>query len=784
MRKRSTRPGRRPSAPTPISSIEACQNLFEVRGYSLRQATMPGGIGVNPVGQVELRIRGHALEQKGHEDDLARAGQLLEQQLEPAAVVATVAGWDLHPQQQDSSSGIKASLDDLIQVGTRLLDGQTPQAIVGAQLDNQHVGLLTQQPIDSGETACRRVTTDAGVDQSYRLSGIAPGGRPQRRERFILTQAVAGAQAVSKEDHQRPRRRVDLVGQGSPPRLRSLPGIGLGTTGCEHKTQDQVGKPPTVPPSHLGILAADRLTPMRLHATRLPFVLIAGLVWAGCSQGETPRLPAAPVILVGIDGASWNAIELLWQQGDLPHFRALAEDGVTAQIRPVAAASPVIWTSIATGVRPERHGITGFVVPTATGDVPVSSEARRVPAIWNMMSTVQRRVAVLGWWASWPVEEINGVVVSDRATRAVERAVWPAEFQATLARIAAEQSRQATASSHSSIARQDRVTAAVALELIPQAFDLLLVYFRNVDAESHPNWKYFQPQEFENVDPDRLVHLSERVPDAYRAVDRALGDLRAAAGPGTNIFVISDHGFRAVKREQYRIQLDLDRVLEHLGYLHRGPGGIDWGRTQAATWGSAPGLRVQKVRFGLADREPGGPVAAGDAAALAERLRADLSRVTYQSGQPAFRIRQPRNDAKERDADLIVVVRQSGATAGLEVEGEPVADAIGQLYEITGSHDAKTEGIFIAAGPDIDTESTVDRVHSLDITPTVLYALGLPIAQDFDGRPQTDLFARRFRQLHPVKTIPTWGTRESGSALASAVDEELLEELRALGYLD
>ncbi len=67
--------------------------------------------------------------------------------------------------------------------------------------------------------------------------------------------------------------------------------------------------------------------------------------------------------------------------------------------------SPVIWTTIATGMKARQHGIEDFVEATPTGDVPVASSLRKVPALWNMLSRAGRRVAVVGWWASWPAEE-------------------------------------------------------------------------------------------------------------------------------------------------------------------------------------------------------------------------------------------------------------------------------------------------------------------------------------------------------------------------------------------
>ena len=116
--------------------------------------------------------------------------------------------------------------------------------------------------------------------------------------------------------------------------------------------------------------------------------------------------------------------------------------------------------------------------------------------------------------------------------------------------------------------------------------------------------------------------------------------------------------------------------------------------------------------------------------------------------------------------------------------GEAIPGAIGQIEEISGTHSKSTEGIFIAAGPVIDPTVEPGKIHSLDITPTVLFALGLPVAEDFDGAATTEIFTDDFRDRFPLQTIPTWGVRDQREAPDSQADEELLEELRALGYLN
>ena len=71
------------------------------------------------------------------------------------------------------------------------------------------------------------------------------------------------------------------------------------------------------------------------------------------------------------------------------------------------------------------------------------------------------------------------------------------------------------------------------------------------------------------------------------------------------------------------------------------------------------------------------------------------------------------------------------------------------------------------------------------MAPTILYGLGLPVAQDFAGRPRTGLFTAEFRRAHPAADDPDLGDAAGGrrGAAGSKADEDLLNELRSLGYI-
>ncbi len=507
-----------------------------------------------------------------------------------------------------------------------------------------------------------------------------------------------------------------------------------------------------------------------------------------CSARQELSGGPNPIILVGIDGGEWRVIERLWAAGELPHLRALADRGVRATLRTAYNSSPVIWTTVATGVTPLEHGITDFVVPTPRGDVPISSTIRKVPALWNMASRSGRQVAVLGWWGSWPAESVRGVVVSDRALlEGLPDRVSPADF---LPRFAALVQQAQGAPSlfrwDEEAQRRDRVMAHAAERLASEGHDLLLLYFRSPDIVSHVDWKYFEPERFPGIDPEELAARRDRVPAVYRAFDEALGRLVAAAPAQANVLVVSDHGFHAARaEEETRVVLDLDLVLERLGFLARLPdGAVDFAGSRVYTYASPDFRRARFLRFALAGRERGGRVRADERDGVRQSLAQALAGVTYMGGEPVFFVRPARRREIEQGADFVVGVSPAGATETLLVAGRPLHGAVSQISRISGTHTRNTHGIFLAAGPDIDPAADLTGIRIHDLAPTVLYGLGLPVARDFAGKARVTLFRPEFRARHPLREIPTWGKRRAAGPTASAADEALVEELRALGYLN
>jgi len=510
---------------------------------------------------------------------------------------------------------------------------------------------------------------------------------------------------------------------------------------------------------------------------------VLALTLVSCRGVEDPT-PTHPFILFGVDGADWEVIDWMWAQNRLPSLKRLADRGVASPLETFHHASPVIWTTVATGVMPEAHGITEFVVPTVKGDQPVSSTLRRVPALWNMVTATGGRVAVVGWWASWPVEEVNGTIISDRAIHEIPDRVWPPEyravFDAELTRFRAEEKGHEP----SSMLEADRIFGRLGIDLAGQDYDLILLYLRGVDISCHFHWRAFEPEAFPAAEPSELEAERELIAREYELVDRTLGELMAAASPDVNIIVMSDHGFEAMDGVTTHIRLNFDAVLEHLGFLATSDGGVDFNRTELYSYASPERSLVKKVRYALAGRENGGKVTAAEQALIRDRLEAALATVTYTGGAPVFALRDATPKEKKKGADFSVEVLTEGAQKPLRVAGVPLRGAIRSVDLLSGTHGRKTPGVFIAAGPDIDPKAKPEDLRVIDVPPTVLYAIGLPVADDFAGRARTEIFTEAFRNAHALQTIPTWGAPTEGENRASDVDEELVDQLRALGYIE
>jgi hypothetical protein len=139
----------------------------------------------------------------------------------------------------------------------------------------------------------------------------------------------------------------------------------------------------------------------------------------------------------------------------------------------------------------------------------------------------------------------------------------------------------------------------------------------------------------------------------------------------------------------------------------------------------------------------------------------------------------PHHDAAP---DLTLILSDGGLMSIL-----PSKETVSRRPVVSGSH--RPVGIFGARGPAIRSGFIANELSILDIAPTVLYSLGLPLPEELQGRVPVEVYRETFLQEHPVRKAAAGtsgpGQPESAPVPGELEDEEtVLERLRELGYIE
>jgi tetratricopeptide (TPR) repeat protein len=304
------------------------------------------------------------------------------------------------------------------------------------------------------------------------------------------------------------------------------------------------------------------------------------------SDGGATTAPLRKVIFIGVDGGDWEIIKPLIAEGRLPNFKRILEEGSAGPLRSIEPLlSPLVWTSIATGRLPEDHGILNFTVvdPKTGKKVPITRLYRKTDAVWNFLGDYGRKVDIVGWLASHPAEDINGVMVTDRvgylayadagegeglapgSVSPVSRAEEIAGFVVKSRNVAYEEFRgvldiDRTEFEKNKILPFDpknpvnnlimlyasvRTYDSIAKHLLASDRpDLLGVYFEWCDAVGHLFMAYASPR-LDWVDAKDYEKFKNVMIETYVLQDRIIGDYMAKCGNETVIVIASDHGFKS-----------------------------------------------------------------------------------------------------------------------------------------------------------------------------------------------------------------------------------------------
>lgn len=505
------------------------------------------------------------------------------------------------------------------------------------------------------------------------------------------------------------------------------------------------------------------------------------------------------VFILGLDGGSLQLIER-WQD-ELPNFREIMRRGAYGEI--LSSIPPVTcpaWPCMFTGKNPGKLNIYGFMSDPLNERENIrihNSSDYSSQSLWRILSDYGKKVILLNIPLTYPPPKVNGLVISGMGTPFTDAVkgmhTYPRDFADILDQIVGgyvvEPAIKLTVTGKENQYQHEleqtlikRVKATKYL-ISKYDWDLFICVFSVLDRVQHYFWHYMNDGQSKHTSNKYQTVIKE----FYKKVDQAIGELFRILPPETNILITSDHGFQGsstifsinswlankgllvyhkktstftsifsrlillfLKVSNPTVTRLIGKLMPHLlsSWIYEKSQerarsedmlkSIDLSRTRAFAF--TPG---NNIFINVKGRNTHGVVGSWNEY---EEIRQDiidsLSKLKDpQTGEPvtmqAFKKEEIYQGKYVPSAPDIVVIddkytiRSTRAKGDVELQAHQIAPV--------GKHCIK--GVFMACGPDINnSKNKLTDLKILDITPTVLHMLRLPVPTDMDGRVITEVF--------------------------------------------
>ncbi|MFY9225756.1 MAG: alkaline phosphatase family protein [Blastocatellia bacterium] len=551
------------------------------------------------------------------------------------------------------------------------------------------------------------------------------------------------------------------------------------------------------------------------------------------------------ILIIGLDGTTFNFIDPLIAKGRLPVLAKLMKEGIRSPLEtifpPITSAA---WTSFITGKNPGKHGIFEFIQRRQgqARETAANATQRSGKALWDLFSEENRPAISTNFPVTYPPSPINGVMISDFMTPRGRRDIT--QPSAVLAELEAKFGPYKLYMTETyARGNVDNVLKELHEELdykskvncyLMQKYDwqMFVTHIWGTDRCQHELWHIFDDTHPRH-DKEEAKLYRERIYDYWDTVDREVGNMLSAAGEDTAIFIASDHGFGPaytycafniwlmqegflkLKPDAFtrlkKLMFSLGLTPEFAYTLLRNPllkslrpsrgvgtqkskvglinkfflsfNDVDWSKTTAFSKGN-----YGQIFVNLKGREIDGSVGPGE----------EYERVRNQVIEKLRQIKDPKNNGR-----LIGPIYKREET----FSGEHLTDApdicflpedmsyvsLGSLdfmsnrfmvksFGNSGTH--RLHGVLIAKAKELKSNFTLSNAHITDAAPTILHLANLPIPPDMDGKVLSEIFTEEFLRNNPVR-IGKEASR--GQVAAAEFSDEESEEVRArlheLGYM-
>jgi len=577
----------------------------------------------------------------------------------------------------------------------------------------------------------------------------------------------------------------------APQTLQTVPRLALvlGTAGATALVALGVARAGSLASAVVGVVAlgaAFAVSPLSLERLPIRRTHVAQVATGGVSR----------LAVIGIDGGDWRVIDPLIEAGDMPNLAALRARGIHGVLTSIDPMySPVVWSSIFSGKVPAKHGITGWLVSHA--------ENRKAAMLWEIAEAAGLDAIVVDVPGTWPPSAIRGALVSGFPIPAVAEAGAASGFSTVGEVVQAGERHGLVPAAVATRASDGAFEASVRLGAVPTSartrlrhwvIEHLALRGRMLPVEMRVPVRIgptgangeqsvqvgiqtvelapgaWSPWLASEVKGKPIWFRVRRIEGGGLYVTPPFQDAGAPLYPFTNtdqvqswvasggLYIVEGTGWRAAVDPDLR-----DALYEHLADVSE----IKF-KTVVKLLQEEPDWRLLSYVFTLTDRvshafwpfhEPEAypPIPEAELAASRSRVNDAYRWVDAQLGELLERL----------GPDVtVLVVSDHGFRANAEA----------------GYGDHRKEGIFVAAGPGVSPSSVPVDLSILDVAPTVLLGLGLPVPGDMDGRAARAVFPNA-PDVPPIASYET-SALEPTVAPPKQIDPTTEEQLRSLGYIE
>jgi predicted AlkP superfamily phosphohydrolase/phosphomutase len=560
-------------------------------------------------------------------------------------------------------------------------------------------------------------------------------------------------------------------------------------------------------------------------------------------------LRSYPILVVGLDGATFDLMLPWIEQGHLPHLGRMLRSGARSRLEStIPPITPCAWSSFMTGKNPGKHGLFDFIEPDGErGFRFTNASFRDGETIWGCLSRHGRRVGVVNVPMTYPPEPVNGFLISGLDTPHEHSAyMYPVEIRHELkeAGIRYRIDQQHLGNMRTNARRRQQLTAIFDAETSRTAAlrqlseqrdcDFRMIVYGATDQVQHHFW-HFMDETHDKFDAEGAKEFRHAIRDTYMHCDEQLGLLLDECDEDTIVVVMSDHGFGPMTN----VRLRMNQILRDAGLLTfdeaAAPGKmkqavagwldkllrstlssdtkrtiaglfprlrvwfenldeakIDWTKTSAyvnEAYRSSPAIWLNRLQS-MSDAE---------VRLLRERIEVImLSLVDPKTGGLVISNCHRPHDIYHgphtaKAPDLLPSWWEDGFLLDQSAPGKNAPPAVERStapleggVEFAASH--RLDGVLMMSGGPIQKELAFEGARIIDVAPTVLYLMGLPVPDDMDGRVLVEALDEDFVEANPIEFDAVEADLEDETAgprqkFTQDESELIAKRLQALGYI-